>query len=445
MMKAWFLPLLCVALWPGVASAQLGSDPAVFFKPGPTAPAALPADRLYPGGTQMLFSFFSVGGAPDEKRPVDDAYVSQSLERYRKSGLRVVGPQYELNSRLLEDARKHGLKAFYTIRYGRDRLFHDKEPAVIDPVEVYDTISKEVKAAAGNEEIAAWYLQPEELRPWRKNEMAFLEAASKAIREADPQKRPLWLYDPAHANSKRMASIAPFVDYLGKGLYTNYAGKKEERVWVRWSMEEEREAIRLANASAVPLAVPEMYHDKRHTPLTPEEIAALPTWVRHDVYLSLISGAKGVVVFSMRQRPSLPPEAWEAYYTAYTGVARELLEGRELGKVFLFGEPRSGVSVEVVEGPATVSLLYPSGGVKEPRQYPSVAHADIAYGADRYLFLVNSAAQPVEVAVGGLPYAAVEAEPLFHKEAAFPVGEGEFTVALAPLEVRAYRLSRRTP
>lgn len=447
-MKQVLFSLICAVAWPAALLAQLGADPATFFKPGPEAPETLPADRLYPNGTQMLFSFFSVGGAFDggpEKQPADDAAVRKAMERYKKNGFKVFGPQYELNDRALEDAREHGLKVVYTIKYGRDRLFHDKEPVVIDPDEVRETVAKAVRAVADNPAIAAWYLQPEELRPWRKDEMTFLEAASKAIRETDPQKRPLWLYDPAHANAKRLASIAPWVDYLGKGMYTNYAGKKDERVWVRWSMEQEEEAIRISDARAVPITVPEMYHDSRRPAMTPEEIAAIPTWARHDTYLSLVCGAKGVVVFSMRERPSLPPEAWAAYEQAYSAVARELLEGHELGKVFLFGEKGNDVKVEVAHGPDTVSLLFPSGGVKEPLSYPSVAHRELAYGAARYLFLVNSAAEAVDVMVGGLPYAAAQAEPLLHKEAAFPVGEGEFQVTLAPLEVRAYRLTRRTP
>lgn len=430
------------------AMAALGANPDVFFKPAAEAPAELSVDQLYPGGRQMLFSFFSVGGGKAEGKdaPVGgDKVLQEVFERYRKSGLRVMGPQYELNRRSISDAKAHGLGVIYTIQYGENQIFHAKPPVAIDPAEVRETVSRMVREVADHPEIKGWYLQPEELRPWRKDEMIFLEAASKAIREADPQKRPLWIYDPAHAGAKRLAAIAPWVDYLGKGMYANYVKMQENRIWCRWSMEQQLEAIAESGAKAVPIAVPEMYHDSRHAPLTAEQIARIPAQVRHDTYLGLVSGAKGVVVFSMRQRPSLPLEAWEAYYEAYAGVARELLEGKKLADVFLFGEKREGIAIDVVEGPQTLEMLFPAGGVKEPKVYPSVASLDVAYGPDRYLFLVNSANEPVEIMVGGLPYAVAQAESLFHQEAPFLVGEGEFQIQLAPLEVRGYRLSRRAP
>ncbi len=448
MLRKLSLLAALIGLAAPAAWAALGTAPDTFFKPAPEAPVDLPVDRLYPGGRQMLFTFFSVGGSrmAGKDAPVgDDGVLNGAFERYRKSGFEIFGPQYELNDRALADAKAHGMGVVYTIRYGENQIFHGKPPVTIDPAEVRETVTRMVKEVADRPEIRMWYLQPEELRPWRKDEMAFLEAASKAIHDADPQKRPLWVYDPAHASAKRLASIAPWVDYLGKGMYANYAGMRENRVWCRWSMEQQEEAIAQSGAKAVSLVVPEMYHDSRHAPLTPEQIAQIPAQVRHDTYLGLVSGGKGVAIFSMRKRPSLPEEAWEAYYKAYAGVAGELLGGKKLADVFLFGEKREGIAIDVVEGPQTLELLFPSGGVKEPRSYPSVASLDLAYGPDRYLFLVNSANEPVEVMVGGLPYAVAQAESLFHQEASFPVGEGEFQIQLAPLEVRGYRFTRRTP
>ena len=48
----------------------------------------------------------------------------------------------------------------------------------------------------------------------------------------------------------------------------------------------------------------------------------IPKWVRHDVYLSLISGAKGIVVFSGWRRPKFP--AFDRYFEAYAECAREI-------------------------------------------------------------------------------------------------------------------------
>lgn len=425
------------------ANAQLGSDPDLFFKPAPSTPD-LPADRYYPQGKKFIFTFYSVGAWVNPETNAHEAMaeneVQQAFKDYKAAGFDLFGPQYEMNARMLEDAKQHNLSAVYTIKYPVN--FHGKEPVNINPDEVREFITKEVKAVMDNPNIAIWYITPEELRYWRKNEMLYLETASKAIREADVHKRPILIYDPAHANAKRLVHIAPWVDYLAKGMYTNYASMRDSRIWVRWSMEQEIEAIREANPQGTPLAVPEMFASRK-TELNDELIQKIPDWVRHDAYLSLISGAKGIVVFSMRKRPSLPEPAWQAYRDTYFELAEELLGKPNLSQVFLFGEPRNEIQIDVVDGPQEVELLFPSGGVKDPITYPSVNYSDLAYGKDRYLFLVNSSDQAVRIMAGGFPYAAAKAETLFDDRAPFDIAEGEFEITLQPLEVKAYRFTRR--
>jgi len=432
------IPVLC-----GLhsAAASMRSNPDGFFKPGPEIPASLSDEFLYPRGSAFPFSFFSVGGGTEEKVNdlLPEAEVAKEFEYYKTLHIPLFGPQYELNDRSLADAQKHGLEVVYTV--GVPMGFHDrsgegKKALSLSPEEITRQVKEQVGAVAGNRSVALWYLRPEELRPWRKNEMAYLKAASEAVRAADPLKRPLWIYDPAHASAKRLAAIAPWVDYIGKGMYPNYASQKDSRIWCRWSMEQEVEAIRLAGSSAIPIAVPEMFRQPAD-----EDLAKIPAWVRHDVYLSLVSGAKGVMVFSARRRPKFP--ARQTYYDAYAKVASELLGPLQLGKLFLFGEARKEVVVDVTDGPAELELLFPSGGVKEPLRYPSVSFADLALGKDRYLILVNSANAPVETSVGGMPYNAVRVESLLDGSAPFDVGEGEFELHFEPYEVKALLLKRR--
>src|SRR5690606_15920435 len=139
-----------------------------------------------------------------------------------------------------------------------------------DADEIRKTLREMMEPVLDAPEIKFWYLQPEELRPWRKNEMQFLEYATTAIREIDPHKRPIMMYDPAHASAGRLASIAPWIDYLAKGMYVNYASKRDDRIWVRWSMEQELKAIERSGSKATPLALPEMYHDSRKGPFNVE-------------------------------------------------------------------------------------------------------------------------------------------------------------------------------
>ena len=113
---------------------------------------------------------------------------------------------------------------------------------------------------------------------------------------------------------------------IGKGAYANYVGRWQSRVWVRWSIEQEVTAIEKAKTSAIPIAVLEMFQQP------PEERHHLvPHWARHDVYLSLVSGAKGIVVFSLRKRRNLT--VYEDYYKAYARTAREICGEPDLGQV----------------------------------------------------------------------------------------------------------------
>ncbi len=433
---------LAVALLLAPFSVQAARpDPEAFFKPGPEVPAGLSAERLYPKGRLFPFSFFSVGGGSEVKinELLPEPEVQKEFAHYKTLGIPLFGPQYELNERSLADAEQHDLKVAYTV--GIRMNFHDRTkegggPLKLTPEEITEEVTRQVKAVAGNPRVALWYLRPEELRPWRKAEMVYLEAASKAIRAADPEGRPIWIYDPAHASAKRMAAIAPWVDFVGKGMYTNYVSRKDERIFCRWTIEQEQEAIRLANATAYPVAVPEMFRQ-------PEEadLPRIPAWVQHDLYLSLVSGAKGVFVFSARRRPDF--SAREAYLNAYAAEAQRLLGPQKLGELFLFGETREDLVVDVTDGPATVTLLYPAGGVKEPLEYPSLSHRRLALGGRHFLFIVNSAQEPVEASIGGLPFNALRAVNLLEEGPAIEAAEGEFPLRFAPLEVKIIEFQRK--
>jgi len=199
-------------------------------------------------------------------------------------------------------------------------------------------------------------------------------------------------------------------------------------VWVRWTIEQELQAIAPANPAAIPIAVPEMFEQP------PEELLEMiPRWVRHDVYLSLISGAKGIVVFSRSERPDF--SAHGAYAAAYEAIAHELNGPLHLGSVFLFGERRDDLRGHVLRGPSHVATAH-----EEPVEYPSVAVLDVAYGPDRYLFLANSSNEPVRVAVQGLPHTTITAENLFDPGDKQLVRPGEWEPDLEPLGIKAFRL-----
>ncbi len=424
-----FLGMFIGVLGGGVAAAA--PPVAEFFRPAPDRAQTYAPDKVYPQGRIFPLTMFSVGGTSPGRLPEQERQAA--LKRYAADGFTMIGPQYELNEQIISDAKAHGLKAVYTVGLGYN--FHGKEPPKFTADDVEKGIRRQVLEAAKHPEIGWWYLQPEELRYWRRNEMTYLDVATQTIRQTDPLKRPVWMYDPGHRVAEGLAHTAKRLDICGKGIYTNYSGQRDSRIWVRWSIEQEIEAIAKANPSAIPIAVPEMFQQP-----APEHVAMIPKWVRHDVYMGLLSGAKGVVVFSMRRRPKFP--AHEAYYKAYATVARELCGKLGLGQVFLFGQKRNDIKIDVLDGPRQIAPKEGTGGIRPPaRTYPPVSILDLAHKKDRYLFAVNSANVPVRIRVSGLPTAKIVGDDVFDRAEPIDVDDGAFEWRLDPLEVKALRFT----
>ena len=394
-----------------------------FFRPAEDTAGELGADRHYPRGRLFPFSFFSVHGRA-------------AMERLEAEGATLAGPQYRgTDDRVLAEARQHGLKVIYTVMAAPSS--EAVRSGELSDEEIARAVRERLAPVMDDDSIAWWYVRPEELRYWRPAEMRYLEVAARTIRQTDPKGRPVWMYDPNHRNERALRETARHLDIVGKGMYTNYAGMKNSRVWCRWSIEQQVRAIAAANPDAIPIAVPEMFQQP-----DAEDIVLIDSWVRHDVYAALVAGARGVVVFSAARRRNFT--AHEAYMQAYLDVHRELCGEMNLGQVFLFGQRRGDLEVHVTDGPQSVKMVYPSGSVRESIEYPSVSFLNAAYGSERYVILVNSAEEPVEAMVVGLPYGRVMVADVLEGARPFVAPEGEFPVELAPLGVKVYRIYNGT-
>ncbi|MGE9289913.1 MAG: hypothetical protein ACQKBT_02915, partial [Puniceicoccales bacterium] len=326
----------------GLASLVASSASANFFSAGPVAPAELPADKLYPQGRIFPFGGFS-----------------GNVERDEASGFTTYGPVYRQNEHFLEQVEGSDLLAIYSV--GIDMNFHERngEPKlVLSDKEIREEITRQVKAVADDERIGWWYVTPEEIRFWYADELNYLEVATEAIRESDPLNRPIWMYEPNHRSKDALMKTTPFLDVIGKGAYVNYAGQKDTRVWVRRSMELQEEVIKDLRGDRFSILVPEMFREPEV-----EDLAWIRDWVRHDVYLGLVAGAKGVVVYSLFPRGGF--SSFPEYYEAYAEIAREVASEDGLGQVFLFGERRNDIRVKLEKGTPSVSPTVGRGGVEE--------------------------------------------------------------------------------
>ena len=143
----------------------LAPSPGEFFRAAPDLAGKRAADEVYPPGRLFPFTYFSTGGGTETPGvcPTDEE-IKQTLAQVKEEGATMVGPQYELSDRILDDAKEHGMKAMYTIS-GAGLIESDKEredlKVMAAPEVVKEGIRKHVRAAMNGPHVWWWYLTPE--------------------------------------------------------------------------------------------------------------------------------------------------------------------------------------------------------------------------------------------------------------------------------------------
>ena len=140
----------------------------------------------------------------------------------------------------------------------------------------------------------------------------------------------------------------------------------------------------------------------------------------------------------------------------YGEVFRELTAPPlNLQEAILFGERREDIALEVVEGPASIGITQGrgSGGTELEavegkidvggQRWPAVRLANIAYGHERVLIVVNSATQPVRVRVRGIPAAAGMSVLSGDEAAKVKQGEAGIEMAMEPFAAVVVKVAGR--
>ncbi len=332
------------------------------------------AERLYPEG-----KVFPIGG------------YSPRPEQDKAAGFTLAGPTYGDSGRLLRECEAVGLPMVYRIRTSFDVKGRKGEPQ-FDAALIREEVRQQVEAVAPSETIYAWTISPEELRHWRRHELAYFRLVVETIRQHDPRHRPVWMYEPGHRDATALAKLLPEMDASAKGMYTNYSERMDERGWVRWSLRQQREAIASANPRALFFALPEMF---RQPPEGRE--GEIPRWVRHDLYTALAEGAQGVLIYSFAKRSGFT--ARDAYYQAYAEVAREWNGPLQIGPAFLLGKARDTAKWELTQGPDTISFT-PSAK-EEAVSFSSFLSRQVVWEGREYLLVVNSAPERLALRLTG--------------------------------------------
>lgn len=426
----------CLVTGSGTGNAAVpdrgGLPQGEFYAPAGIAAESLPSEGIFPRGRRLAFMGYSGDPARDLTR-----------------GFTVAGPVYGDQSAYLQRCFEHHWPVVAHV--GLRVTFNDKssDKYRLDESGLRATIAEQVENLAPHPEIVWWAVTPEELRPWRGDEMRYLQIVADTVRETDPLKRPIYLYNPNHRDAATLTPIAKHVDILAKGCYVNLTGRKRDRTWVRWGIEQEVGALaRAGRKDAIPLLMPELCQDP-----DPGEEGEIPQWVRHDIYLGLISGAKGVGIWSLFKRKEVR-RTWQRWYDAYAACGRELNGKDGLAEVFLFGERRHDLAIHQASSASEARV--PLGGDVEPGStneaerkprtaaIPSWTSAEIAHRQSRYVFLVNSANEAASFTVAGWPAGSAADNPFDGKAVELPA-DGSLEINLPPYGVAAWRFSRAAP
>lgn len=313
--------------------------------------------------------------------PVETTSLVTSLysspKRETPHGWSMVGPFYprELTEPRLSELRGLSVPRIHPIGPHLPDVAH--RVVEREPQRIRARFFRELEALVTDDSIGAWYLIPEEARYYSVDEMEYLRIAAQAIREADPQHRPIVHYQANGRSYEELRSIVAAVDWPCVGVYTNHCGYRDRRAWVRWAT---AQVVRACEASkGRPGVVLEMFEDPR-----PDEVTLIPRWVRHDGFAALLSGARALVVFSGWSRPQF--DAYGHYLSAYDALVGMLHGPHRLADSVVLGT-RVPIVFTILRGPIVVDV---APNRNAPRRMRSALVHAYAHRGHRTIFAVNS-------------------------------------------------------
>jgi hypothetical protein len=365
--------------------------------------------NVYPQGKQFPLALYSI-------------HTPQEMGATRQSGWNIAHT-YQFTPSFLQTVEKGGMFALAN-------LPGESEP--IPEVQAAHTI-----AALAKSDLIAWWNFPEERRYWRAGEMALIVNYANWTRKYDPKKRPNYMYIPGHYDNEDIEQYVPYLDVIPASVYPTYADMPH--AWVRWRMETTVNGIKLAQAKIgsnyfkgekTPVAVLELFNEQGNSVITPEA-------AYHDFWQSIISGARGILIFSYwhkRDHPNL-----ERVWQMYNKAAKEIVGSEKLGSVILFGKRIKNVSFQITKGPGTTNE-FKVDGMTEPLSFPSIDILTLVWNQHTYVIAVNSAQQPVSARLTGLVQTATQATVLFENRTV-PVSKGAVNTDFKPLGVHIFKIA----
>jgi len=432
MMPRYLVLLLMVGGLLGQQPQASHAAVSTFFRAGPPPPANLSKKEIYPQGEIM-----HIGGYSPVSKAVPALGGVIPLELTKAAGFTVAGPYYgpfEKSKATMERAAELGMHVAAQLEVPPSLRFSAAEAtnalrlrgarmAALKERELRTWVRADMEQFLTNpilnRAVSCWAIAPEELRCWIKAELDYERAFLKAANDFDPKHRPEFMYEPNNRTAERLLQTGPGQGFVLEGTYVRgYGWDVRRSVRINWAMDQMTSAAAKDGRVVVPALelsqdIPELTaRDLEAQPAARERLRRL---LRHDVYLVLARGARGIQVWSLfHSRPKLT--TYLQLLEGYGEVFRELTAPPlNLQEPILFGERRQDIELKIVKGPATLGIAQGrgSGGAEleavegkinvAGQSWPTVRLANIAYGHERLLILVNSATQPVRVRLKGIP------------------------------------------
>jgi hypothetical protein len=369
----------------------------------------LAADDIYPQGKQFPLGLYSI-------------HTAKEMNVTRPSGWNI-SHTYHFTPSFFEIAKEGKMRALANLPGKFEPIPENQAATVITTLAKSDRV--------------AWWNFPEERRYWRAGEKALIANYAKWTRKYDPKKRPNYMYIPGHYSTKAVQQYVGYLDVIPASVYTTYA--HQPHAWVRWRMESTVNAIQLAKAKIgfnylqgekTPVAVLELFHDQGD-PLT------TPQGAYHDFWQSIVSGARGILIFSYWHKRDHP--ILESVWQIYNQAAKQITGSEQLGSAILFGGRSKNVQVEITRGPNRTNQFLVDDS-KQPLSFPSVDTLTLVWNKLTYVIAVNSAEKPVTAKLTNLPLNATQATVLF-ENSTVSVSNGSINTSFQPLGVHIFKLN----
>lgn len=371
-----------------------------FFKPPKTSTESqLSPTGIYPNGQLFPIGLYSVLGNSQI-----DPQLS-NMARVAQNGFTFAGPYYGDNWQdfgPITQAAGENLKFVFQIRppASLSGVSIDARPTALAALSdaaltasVRDQVAAVLSDPTARNTVARWSLGTAELR--------YLKVADNAIRATEKQfgvaHKPFTMYEPGHRYLAALKKTGKYQDIVGKGTYLTALPRGLGRSgYAIWSY---TQIVSAANSQkATPQAFLQLSQDFTD-PATGNNAAEIRRVIRHDAYLGLVMGIKSIDIWSMfENRPNFTTH--NDQFLAYASVAKELTGDLDLQKVFLFGDERTDLKIQITSGDKQFSFTDVEG---DKNKFDTLHTLNAAYGSDRYLFLVNSTEQTMGVNITGLP------------------------------------------